>query len=44
MLRERLLSIWSLRRESETVLWVTYRAEARGRCRVLQIVRMEDCD
>jgi hypothetical protein len=42
MIRERVRSIWSLKRHAETVVWFAYRAEQRGRCRVLWIERVED--
>jgi hypothetical protein len=42
MIRERLRSIWSLKRRREIVMFIAYRAELRGRCRVLHIERVED--
>jgi hypothetical protein len=42
MIRERLRSIWSLKRRRETVVWFAYSVEQRGRCRVLWIERVED--
>ena len=42
MIRERVRSIWSLKRRGEIVMFIAYRAEERGRCRVLHIERVED--
>jgi hypothetical protein len=42
MIRERVRSIWSLKRRGEIVVFIAYRAEARGACRVLHLERVED--
>jgi hypothetical protein len=42
MIRERVRSIWSLKRRGEMVVWFAYRAEDRGRCRIFSIERLED--
>jgi hypothetical protein len=42
MIRERVRSIWSLKRRGEIVMFIAYRAEERGECRVLYIERVED--
>jgi hypothetical protein len=42
MIRERIRTIWSLKRRGEVVMFIAYRAEERGRCRVLHIERVED--
>jgi len=44
MLRERLLSIWSLKHRTETVVRIAYRVHDTGRCRILTIERLDHLD
>jgi hypothetical protein len=42
MLRERLISIWSLLERAEKTFRIGYRAENVGRCRVFKLEWMEE--
>jgi hypothetical protein len=42
MIRERLASIWSLRRRCELPVRIYYRVRLRGRCRVLHLECVEE--